>query len=266
MKYNLINGEIYNGDIIESLKEIKDNSIDLIITSPPYNVGIDYGNIVDDKKSWEDYWIWMSEIIKELHKKLKVGGRICWNVQINVRRKGEIRVNLMQKFKNIFDGNGYVDMGDIIWWEGTVTKRSAWGSWLSASSPYIQMPAECVLVYAKDSIKKEPVGKSDIEKKEFMDWVVGMWTFSNPSRNIEHPAPFPPELPKRCIKLFSYVGDTIMDPFCGSGTTLMVASNLKRKFVGIEINKEFVEWSIKRITGINISEGFIIPCDSMLEW
>jgi site-specific DNA-methyltransferase (adenine-specific) len=257
MKYEVNNGTIYHGDIIQCLYELPDNSIDLIVTSPPYNVGIDYGKDVDDIKPWEEYWKWMKQVIGELYKKLKRGGRVCWNVQINVRRKEEIRVNLMQHFKNIFDECGYVDMGDIIWWEGTVTKRSAWGSWLSASSPYIQMPAECVLVYAKDSTKKEPVGTSDIGKEEFMDWVVGMWTFSNPSRNVEHPAPFPPELPKRCIKLFSYVGDVVMDPFCGSGTTLKVANDLKRKFIGIEINKKYIDVSVKRITGTDyLGEGF----------
>jgi site-specific DNA-methyltransferase (adenine-specific) len=259
--YELKNGVIYQGDVMNTLtNEIDDNSIDLVCTSPPYNVGIDYGTMVDDKKKWEEYWSWMEDIIKILYKKLKVGGRVCWNVQINVRRKDEVRVNFMQKFKNIFDKIGYVDMGDILWVEATMTKLTAWGSWMSASSPYIQMPAECVLVYAKGSTKKEPVGVSDISKEDFMKWVTGMWNFPNPSQGIEHPAPFPPELPKRCIKLFSYVGDTVLDPFSGSGTTLMVANENNRKFIGIDINEDFVNYSLKRITGQNnVAEGFELP-------
>jgi len=259
MRYDLCGGSIYQGDILEELNNIRDNSIDLVVTSPPYNIGINYGEEINDLKSWDDYWKWMEKIIGNLWCKLKDGGRICWNVQINVRRKGETRVNLMQRFKNIFD-KWYVDMGDIIWWEGTLTKRTSWGSWLSASAPYIQMPAECILVYAKRSSKKEPVGTSDITKEEFMEWVTGMWTFTNNTVGVEHPAPFPPELPKRCIKLFSYVGDVILDPFSGGGTTLLVANNLKRKYVGIEINKEFVDWSIKRMTGIDyLKDGFELP-------
>ena len=263
LNYELHNGTVYHGDILEELSNIPDNSIDLVVTSPPYNVGIDYGDEVDDKKSWIDYWEWMEEIIENLWYKLKVGGRICWNVQINVRRKEETRVNLMQRFKNIFD-KWYVDMGDIIWWEGTLTKRTAFGSWMSASSPYIQMPAECVLVYAKESTKKEPRGKSDITKDEFMNWVTGMWTFTNNTVGVEHPAPFPPELPKRCIKMFSYVGDTVLDPFAGGGTTLMMADNLKRKYIGIEINKDYVDWTVKRMTGINyLVDGFELPKEGL---
>ena len=122
---------------------------------------------------------------------------------------------------------------------------------MSASSPHIIAPAELIVVMYKDRWKKTYKGKSDISKDEFLEWTNGVWTFSGESKKkIGHPAPFPVELPKRCIKLFSYKGDVVLDPFAGSGTTLLAANMLGRKVFGIEISREYCELAMKRILKI----------------
>lgn len=119
---------------------------------------------------------------------------------------------------------------------------------MSASSPHIIAPAELIVVMYKEQWKKSFKGKSDTTKDEFVEWTNGMWTFSGESKNkIGHPAPFPVELPKRCIKLFSYVGDIVLDPFMGSGTTIVASKMLGRKSMGIEISREFCELAFHRV-------------------
>jgi len=144
----------------------------------------------------------------------------------------------------------------IIWNEGNISRRTAWGSWLSASAPYVIAPVEVILILYKDSWKKTSGSKkSDMTKKEFMDWTNGVWTFPGQSKKGAggHPAPFPVELPRRCIKLFSFVGDTILDPFLGSGSTLVACIKNNRKGIGIDIDKNYCELAKQRI----IKEGEI---------
>jgi site-specific DNA-methyltransferase (adenine-specific) len=136
----------------------------------------------------------------------------------------------------------------IIWNEQNISRRTAWGSWLSASAPFIIAPVEVILILYKKMWKKKHKGKSDLVRKDFIEWTNGVWNFSGESRNrIGHPAPFPLELPRRCIKLFSYVGDTVLDPFLGSGTTLLACLETKRAGIGIEINKNYCDLAIKRL-------------------
>jgi site-specific DNA-methyltransferase (adenine-specific) len=137
----------------------------------------------------------------------------------------------------------------IIWNEGNISRRTAWGSWLSASAPYVIAPVELIVVLYKYEWKKTSGSKiSDITKTEFMDWTNGLWTFNGESKKrIGHPAPFPIELPHRCIKLFSYVNDVVFDPFTGSGTTLIAAANLNRIAVGLELDLQYCELAKNRI-------------------
>jgi site-specific DNA-methyltransferase (adenine-specific) len=138
----------------------------------------------------------------------------------------------------------------IIWNEGNISRRTAWGSFMSASAPYVIAPVELILILYKDSWKKTQGSRiSDITKQEFMDWTNGLWTFPGQSKKGAggHPAPFPIELPKRCIKLFSYVGDTVLDPFLGSGTTLMASFLYQRKGIGVDIDKDYCNLAIKRL-------------------
>ena len=150
---------------------------------------------------------------------------------------------------------GWKYFSTIIWNEQNISRRTAWGSWLSASAPYVIAPVEVIVVLYKKRWKKTSrSGISDITRDEFIGWTNGLWTFPGENRKrVGHPAPFPIELPKRCIKLFSYVGDTILDPFLGSGATLVACALLNRKGIGVEIEPKYCEVAKNRV----IKEGLI---------
>ena len=123
------------------------------------------------------------------------------------------------------------------------------GSWLSASAPFVIAPVEMIVILYKNKWKKESgSNKSDIDRQDFLDWTNGMWKFNGESKTkIGHPSPFPVELPYRCIKLFSYVGDTVLDPFVGSGSTLIVTVQTNRHAIGVEIDKNYCQITKKRL-------------------
>jgi len=137
----------------------------------------------------------------------------------------------------------------IIWNEGNISRRTAWGSWMSASAPYVIAPVELIVVLYREHWKRRSgTGQSDIARQEFIDWTNGLWTFNGESKKrTGHPAPFPVELPRRCIKLFSFVGDTVLDPFMGSGTTLAAAAGCGRKAIGIEIEERYCALALARL-------------------
>jgi site-specific DNA-methyltransferase (adenine-specific) len=224
---------------------IKNNSIDLIITSPPYNLDIEY-NSHNDKMLYDDYLDFSKKYLKKCFELSKNNGRFCLNVPLDKNKGGQqsISADLTKIAKDV----GWKYHSTIIWAENNISKRTAWGSWLSASAPYIIAPVEVIIILYKNEWKKENKGISDITKDEFMNWTNGLWTFNGESKKrIGHPAPFPRELPKRCIKLFSYVGDTILDPFLGSGTTLIETTLNKRKGIGVEKDIEYSKLAVKRI-------------------
>ncbi|MEW6402927.1 MAG: site-specific DNA-methyltransferase, partial [Chloroflexota bacterium] len=144
---------------------------------------------------------------------------------------------------------GYKYHSTIIWNEGNISRRTAWGSWMSASAPFVIAPVELIVVLYRANWKKTSGSKvSDVTRDEFMNWTNGLWTFNGESkRKIGHPAPFPLELPRRCVKMFSYVGDTVLDPFMGSGTTLIAAAMQGRKAIGIDVDKGYCKLAEKRI-------------------
>ena len=245
--------KIINKNVIFT-REIPENSIDLIITSPPYNVGIEY-NSNNDKISYKEYLEFSKEWLTNCYKWLKSDGRFCLNIPLDKNKGGQqsVGADLTIIAKKV----GFKYHSTIIWNEGNISRRTAWGSWMSASAPYVIAPVELIVILYKKTWKKTSGSrKSDITKKEFMEWTNGLWTFSGESKKkIGHPAPFPIELPRRCIKLFSFVEDTILDPFMGSGTTLIAAYLNNRKAIGIDVDKSYCELAEKRlITEAKINE------------
>ncbi|MWV61605.1 site-specific DNA-methyltransferase [Helicobacter saguini] len=235
----LYNDSTLNKNLLES------SSIDLIVTSPPYNVGIEY-NSNEDSMNYDEYLQWTQSWLANCYFWLKSSGRMCLNIPLDKNKGGQQSVGA--DITHIAKSVGFKYHSTIIWNESNISRRTAWGSWMSASAPYVIAPVELILVLYKDKWKKDSKGTSDITKNEFMAWTNGVWSFNGESKKrVGHPAPFPRELPRRCIKLFSYVGDVVLDPFCGSGTTLLESMLHNRLGVGIEIDKTYCELAKDRI-------------------
>jgi len=236
---------IINEDVF-STERIDPASIDLVITSPPYNVDIQY-NSHNDKLTYDEYLKFSEAWMRRCHGWLKNDGRFCLNIPLDKNKGGQQSVGA--DLTTIAKAVGFKYHSTIIWNEGNISRRTAWGSWVSASAPYVIAPVELIVVLYKDSWKKTSGSLvSDITKEQFMEWTNGLWTFSGERKSkIGHPAPFPVELPTRCMKLFSFSGDTILDPFMGSGSTLVAASQCNRKGFGIEIDPRYCEIAANRI-------------------
>ena len=237
---------IYKDDILK-LNSIPKNSVDLIITSPPYNVDIHYNSHADNL-TYEDYLEFTQKWIKKCFDLTKNEGRFLLNIPLDKNKGGQksVGADITKIAKDI----GWKYHSTIIWNEGNISRRTAWGSYMSASAPYVIAPVELILILYKDSWKKTGGSrKNDITKQEFMDWTNGVWTFPGQSKKGAggHPAPFPVELPRRCIKLFSFIGDTILDPFLGSGSTLIATYLHNRKGIGVDIDKDYCDIAIRRL-------------------
>lgn len=243
--YDDNNITIINDDVLTT-KSIDSESIDLIVTSPPYNVDIQYNSHKDDV-SYSDYLEFSNLWLKQCFDWLRQDGRLCLNVPLDKNKGGQQSVGA--DFTSIAKSIGYKYHSTIIWNEGNISRRTAWGSWMSASAPFVIAPVELIIILYKENWKKTSGSKqSDITRDEFMNWTNGLWTFNGESKKkIGHPAPFPLELPKRCIKLFSFVGDAVLDPFLGSGTSLIAAAMLNRKAIGIDIDTKYCKLAEKRI-------------------
>jgi len=236
---------IYQGDILDK-NLFNSEFIDLIVTSPPYNVGIEY-NSNNDELSYEKYLEFSTKWMRNCFNWSNSQARFLLNIPLDKNKGGHKSVG--SDLTRIAQEVGWKYHSTIIWNEGNISRRTAWGSWMRASAPYVIAPVELIVILYKDQWKKTNGSKiSDMSKKEFMDWTNGLWTFNGESKKrIGHPAPFPRELPYRSIKLFSFQKDIIFDPFLGSGTTIIEAINNKRFGVGIDIDPKYCELSKNRI-------------------
>ena len=226
--------------------DIPNESVDLIVTSPPYNMDIKY-NSHDDQITYEKYLEFSHKWLSKCFEWLKDDGRFCLNIPLDKNKGGQQSIGA--DFTTLAKKIGYKYHSTIIWNEGNISRRTAWGCWVSASAPYVIAPVELIIVLYKKNWRKNGKKISDITKSEFIAWTNGVWTFNGQSKKGAggHPAPFPVELPKRCIKLFSFVGDVVLDPFMGSGSTMIASILHNRKGVGIEIDNEYCEMAKKRI-------------------
>jgi len=244
--------QLINDDCLKALKQFDDNYFDLTITSPPYNV--DLGNnkykktgyaLYKDNKEHSEYIRWLSKIFELIHAKTKSGGRVALNISDGKNGAVPTSSDMIQSLAEI----GWIPMAHIIWNKNTTSNRAAWGSWLSPSSPSFPTTFERILIFGKDFKKLQYKGETDLTREEFIAWATSMWRFS-PERKMKafgHPAMFPEELPKRLIKMLSWKGGIVLDPFSGAGTTCLVAKKLKRSAVGIELSKEYNDIARKRI-------------------
>lgn len=227
----------------ENMKQIPDNSVHLMITSPPYNVSKEY----DEDLSLEEYLQLLKNVFEETYRVLVNGGRACINVA-NLGRKPYIP--LSDYISKMMIDIGFNMRGEILWNKAaSASPSTAWGSWQSAANPILRDVHEYILVFSKGDYKREKGKKENtIGRDEFMEWTKSIWTMKAESaKRIGHPAPFPEELPYRLIQLYSFKEDIVLDPFMGSGTTAVSALKSKRKFVGYDISEEYIKLAENRI-------------------
>ncbi|MEX2189609.1 MAG: site-specific DNA-methyltransferase [Bacteroidota bacterium] len=225
------------------MSELPDGSVHLVITSPPYNVSKEY----DADLTLDEYRAMLRRVFGEVFRVLAPGGRLCVNLA-NVGRKPYIPIHayLAEDIISI----GFAMRGEVIWNKsGSAGPSTAWGSWQSASNPTLRDVHEYILIFTKGDFTRPGVhGRSTITRDEFLEYTKSIWTFpAESAKRVGHPAPFPVELPRRLMQLYSFEGDIVLDPFAGSGTTCIAALQAGRSYVGYEVHRPYVDLAEKRI-------------------
>lgn len=264
-------GKVINGDCIEVMKTMEEGSVDLIVTSPPYGVGIEY-DVHQDDMVWEEYVKFTYSWMEQAFRVLKDDGRIALNIpyEINRQSKGG-RIFMVSEIWQIMKKIGYKFFGVVDLEEESPhrSRTTAWGSWMSPSAPYIYNPKECViLAYKKNHIKKvkgEPewVGElgeredkngvmkpktfyTEEQKREFIDLVFGQWHYLADTRSLTK-ATFSMDIPTKAIKILTYKNDLVLDPFAGSGTSMVAAETFNRRWIGIELSPNYSKIANERV-------------------
>jgi modification methylase len=228
----------------EAMTELPDCSVHLMVTSPPYNVGKEY----DEDLSLEEYLAFLQRVWTETYRVLVPGGRMCINVA-NLGRKPYIPLHAFIAEQAI--QLGFLMRGEIIWNKAaSASPSTAWGSWKSAGNPTLRDVHEYILVFCKDTFKRQNPAKREntITRDEFLEYNKSIWNFAAElARKVGHPAPFPVELPRRLVQLYTFEGEVVLDPFMGSGQTAIAALKSNRHYVGYEIDRKYVDLATLRI-------------------
>lgn len=245
--------KLYNDKAEDAIPLLNDDSIDLVVTSPPYNV--DLGNnkfnkdpydLYNDNKDHKDYIDWLQSIFEGIYPKLVSGGRVCINIGDGQNGRVPTHADIIHFMTHNLH---YIPMANIIWNKNQITNRFSWGSFASPSCPSFPKPFEYIMVFAKENIKLQRKGDTDLTNKEFIDWSLAMWnlTAETKMKKIGHPAMFPVDLPYRLIKMLSWTNAIVLDMFNGAGTTGVACEMLGREYIGIEMSKKYCDLTVKRI-------------------
>jgi DNA modification methylase len=246
MQINLI----INGDSETVLKDVPENSVELTVTSPPYFNAREYSQY----ETYKTYLATMKRIFTEVYRVTKPSRMCIVNVSPVIvprkkRSEQSYRIPIPYHFVPMMEDIGFEFLEDIIWKkpDGAAVNRRA--QFYQSRKPVAYKPnlvAEYILVFKKPApflfdavLKDEPITDTDIE------WT-NVWEI-NPETKSKHPAPFPEELVRKCVSYYSYKGELVLDPFCGSGTTPFVANKMERRYIGIELNPDYVEIAKNRL-------------------
>ena len=238
---NLLNRNICASS--ESMNDLPDCCVHLMVTSPPYNVGKDY----DEDLTLDEYRQFLKRVWREVVRVLVPGGRMCINIA-NLGRKPYLPLHAFI-IEDCLD-LGLLMRGEILWNKASSSGTStAWGSWKSAQNPTLRDVHEYILVFSKGNFsRKKPDAVSTITKDQFLEYTKSVWTFpAESAKKVGHPAPFPVELPYRLIQLYTFKGDVVLDPFMGSGQTALAAIKSDRRYFGYEIDPEYVKLADKLV-------------------
>jgi site-specific DNA-methyltransferase (adenine-specific) len=225
---------------------LADESVDLTVTSPPYGLEMPYAGALDPAEGWAAF---MRRWLREAYRVARQGGRLALNVPLDTTKGGN-RPTYPQAWAAA-QAAGWSYRWAVVWYEGNISRSVARGSQDSASAPHVIAPVEIVAVFHKGEWRREPPCPSDLAHEEWLEWTCGVWRFGGEGRSWErHPAAFPEELPRRLIKLLSFPGDTVLDPFVGSGTTALAAHRLGRAAIGFDITAEYVGSAKRRLQAV----------------
>ena len=236
--------KILNMDCVEGMKLLPDNSMDLILTSPPYNIGIDYDSY-DDDRDWGEYYEWCRTWLKECLRVMKPDGRIALDHYLSFGNANH-RESPTCVLYRIMEELGFQHHAIALWTDNHLTKKTAWGSWLSSTAPYINCPYEAIIVDYKERWKRDATGKTNLTKDEFMMMSSGLWRMRTESHGLTK-ANFSLDFASKIIRYLSYENDVVLDPFMGSGTTAVAAIQSNRHYIGFEISTEYCRIANRRL-------------------
>ena len=249
----------------KNMDELKSGEINLVITSPPYfdlknyNKKNNHQNQIGDSITYADYLNDLNAVWKECIRTLSPDGKICINIMPiflagnETKFKRRVTKTVITDIENYMYSTGEMYLHSLyIWDKRKIVRFSSFGSYPYPPNIFSTMPYEWIIVFAKEGkrkINKENKKLSKISVEDWQNWAINsIWEMQpESSKRVGHPAPFPLELPMRLIKLYSFVGDVVLDPFVGSGTTLIAAHKLNRKSVGYDVNPEYINLANKRI-------------------